>query len=377
MKLVHICSDYSGTHLYRSLISQLGNIILNQIVYVPVRSRELVGMYDITNGQNIKIVYSFILRKWHRLFFFRKINDEFKDFNGKIDIQNYDLIHAHFLFSDGALALKCKKKFGTKYVVTVRNTDINIFFKYLLHLRKTGFEILSHAESVIVLNPRYKEKLLSYLPYSLQQKVQLKMFVVPNGIENFWLENKFSRQSITDNQQLNLLYVGEFSKNKNLETSVKVADSLIDKGINLSFKMVGNYGDNCIAIRKLADKRPYIQIIDKVTDKKKLMQYYREADIFLMVSFYESFGLVYLEAMSQGCPVIYSAGQGIDGYFKNGIIGYSVHPKNTEEIVNAVLKIRENFNLLSANCIENIDSFSWQSVADSLQRIYKPVLTAG
>ena len=43
-----------------------------------------------------------------------------------------------------------------------------------------------------------------------------------------------------------------------------------------------------------------------------------------MPSRYETFGLVYGEAMSQGLPIIYSKGQGVDGYFKEGTVGYGV-----------------------------------------------------
>ena len=45
-----------------------------------------------------------------------------------------------------------------------------------------------------------------------------------------------------------------------------------------------------------------------------------------MTSLGESFGLTYAEAMSQGVPVIYSKGQGFDGQFKEGVVGYHVDP---------------------------------------------------
>ena len=52
-----------------------------------------------------------------------------------------------------------------------------------------------------------------------------------------------------------------------------------------------------------------------------------------MPSFPETFGLVYVEAMSQGLPIIYTKGQGIDGYFEDGKVGYPVNTKDSNDIV--------------------------------------------
>jgi glycosyltransferase involved in cell wall biosynthesis len=58
--------------------------------------------------------------------------------------------------------------------------------------------------------------------------------------------------------------------------------------------------------------------------KEKLLNNYRNSDIFIMPSYNETFGLVYIEAMSQGLPIIYTQNEGVDGYFKEGSVGYSV-----------------------------------------------------
>ncbi|HGK7332802.1 TPA: glycosyltransferase [Streptococcus suis] len=66
-----------------------------------------------------------------------------------------------------------------------------------------------------------------------------------------------------------------------------------------------------------------------------------------MPSFHESFGLVYAEAMSQGMPVIYTRGQGFDGQFEEGVVGFSVDCIDEVEISNKIISIVKGFKFLS------------------------------
>ena len=65
---------------------------------------------------------------------------------------------------------------------------------------------------------------------------------------------------------------------------------------------------------------------------ENFIKYFIESDIFVMPSRYETFGLVYVEALSQGLPVIYTRGQGFDGQIPDGEVGYSVKCNDVNEI---------------------------------------------
>ncbi|MCU0337083.1 MAG: glycosyltransferase, partial [Sediminibacterium sp.] len=122
---------------------------IRQTIYVPVRSAAEIGKYDIVDIPNITLIYAHILQKKHRFLYYTKIKAIYKDLVKKVDSEEIDLIHAHFLFSDGGVALKLKQNFGIPFVTAVRNTDINIFFKYMFHLRKFGQQIMSAANEVL------------------------------------------------------------------------------------------------------------------------------------------------------------------------------------------------------------------------------------
>jgi glycosyltransferase involved in cell wall biosynthesis len=93
-----------------------------------------------------------------------------------------------------------------------------------------------------------------------------------------------------------------------------------------------------------------------------------------MPSFNETFGIVYLEAMSQGLPILYSQNQGIDGYFNYRIPGYSVDPNNLNDIKNKILKAFKNHKKLRINALYHVDKFSWKKITLSYNKLYSDII---
>ena len=92
-----------------------------------------------------------------------------------------------------------------------------------------------------------------------------------------------------------------------------------------------------------------------------------------MPSFTESFGLVYLEALSQGVPVIYSINEGFDKSFENGVIGSSSDPHNPDSIATAIEKVLNDYRQIQRNCIESVNRFDWEIIAEDYLRIYNEI----
>lgn len=375
MKLLHICSDYSNQELYKQMVIHLKEENLEQIVYVPVRKESEINKYNIEAYNNIQIVYDHCLRKRHRFLFKMKIAHITNRIIAKIDLKKIELIHGHFLFSDGAVALKIKQKFNIPYVVTVRNTDVNLFFKYMFHLRCKGIEILLNAERIIFLTPAYVNEVISkYIPTVLHEKIKKKISILPNGLNEYWIENINQRiKQKTD--LLKILYVGDFTPNKNVLSIIKCVAQLKEEGTNIKLTLVGGGGTNSKTVMdrlKNCDKK-IVQFHKSTTNKDDLLSYYRENDLFIMPSFKETFGIVYLEAMSQGLPILYSQGQGVDGYFPNHPPGYAVNPYKIEDIKSKILIAYNNMETLSANSLIHIKYFSWPEIAKEYRFMYNSI----
>jgi glycosyltransferase involved in cell wall biosynthesis len=372
MKVLHICSDFSKQSIYNQLVTNLSIQGINQEVYVPVRTEQEIGKNQNDNLDNVDYKYSFILNKFDRVDYFGKINKIEKDLTSSIDVENCDVIHAHFLFSDGGVAFNLHKKYGIPYIVAIRNTDINIFFKYFFHLRHFAIDILKNASQIIFLSPKYQEYTFeNYIPKRLYDDFLKKTSIVPNGVNSFWLNNIYQKEAFSKKDKVKFLYVGDFSKNKNIQISINALSKMYNNSKDLELVLVGGGGDYDSEIRKLAAKHSsWLKLFDRTESVEVLKAFYEEADIFLMPSKYETFGLVYIEAMSQGLPIIFSEGQGVDGFFKTGEVGFSVKSGDITDLIDKIDLIIENYETISGNCNIKAQQFSWLDISNKYIGVY-------
>lgn len=157
MTLLHICNDFAGSKVHINLTKQLDNKDIIQVVYCPVRDKQLVGKNKF-DGKHIEFIYSFCIKSWYKYAYHYKAFKLYKDLKRNVDLSSVNIIHAHTLFSDGVLAYKAHKEFGLPYVVAVRNTDVNDYIRLMRHCYHTGREILLNAEKVFFISAALKKK---------------------------------------------------------------------------------------------------------------------------------------------------------------------------------------------------------------------------
>jgi len=363
INILHICSYYYGTKLYKNLMNNLLKLNLDLTVYAPCE-------YNYNYERNEKyLISSKCFKKWHRLFFFKKYNKIYNDLEGKIDVKKYDMIHAHSLFANGYVAYKLSKKYNIPYIVAVRNTDINVFFKYFFFLKKLGKKILKNASSVIFLSDSYKQYVTDkYIDVCEKEEFLNKAMVIPNGIDDEWFDSNISSKSMNE-KNINLVFTGRIDKNKNVFTTIKSCEILKNK-YNVTFTIIGK---NCIKnFDKKIERFDYVKYLG-VKNIEEIKKIYKNADIFVMPSRFETFGLVYVEAMSQGLPIIYTKGQGFDGYYKDGVVGYSVKYNDYQEIAKNIEKIIKNYSKISDRCIKHSNEFKWCDIAKQYYNLYTKI----
>jgi L-malate glycosyltransferase len=373
LSLLHICGDFAKQSLYVHLISQLAEKYISQKIYSPVRT-EMEAKWSSTKISGIEHHLHNILNKSDRIFFRRKIMKIFHNLTNVINLSEIDLIHAHFLYSDGAVALQIKKNYGIPFVTAIRNTDVNFFMRYRRDLKWLRDEILLEANRLIFISPAYKQKLLGCIGSVLRKKIAGKCEVIPNGIDESWLQ---STNNVNDssNEVLKLLYVGDFSKNKNIFAILKVTE-LILKENEVELTIVGGGGDGERKVLDYLNKvsAPQIKYLGKISDRKTLQDIYGQHDIFIMPSFNETFGLVYIEALSQGLPIIHSRGQGIDGFFPPGTIAESVDPYSVSDIKAKIEILEKRRPVIKESCIANSKRFAWPLIAKQYKELYEAAI---
>lgn len=366
-RIIHICNDYSKQSLYRSLFLSLSKHLNQQIVYVPVRSKDEIGKYL---HPSLQVIQSHILNPLDRIFFRKKIKKIRNNFLLHIpNLSSRDIIHAHFLYSDGAVALSLKKDFKIKYLVTVRNTDLNYFFKLRPDLYFLMIEILKNAERVIFLNFAYKDRLLKLIPKKNRDLLIRKFSVIPNGLDEHWLEN--SKPLYEPSKIIRLLYVGDFSKNKNVHLVIKAAIKLSQIGFNISLKLAGGGGNYHKKIIQLVSKHEDICEYLGHVNASDLKIIYGTSDILIVPSKHETFGLVFIEALSQGCKLIYTEGEAISGLIEDSSIALGLRKLTSSEIANKIIELNKNTDSSRERSISFSKQFSLNKLSLKYIKIYK------
>lgn len=374
MKVLHINCNYLGTALHKNLIKYLEKKSVKNDVFVPVYKNVDIKLFE----NNIFVEKCF--NKKDRFIFDYKQKKIIKRVNNRMNIYDYNIIHAHTLFTDGNVAMKLSKKYNIPYVVAIRNTDVNYFLKKLFFLRRRGVKIMKNASAIMFLSSAYKKQVFDkYVSIKDKEYLEKKSYIIPNGIDDFWFKNK--KINIEDNIKykvnkqkegnINILYVGKIDKNKNIETTIEALKILKNKKYNVSFYVIGNIKDEEIYNRIV--KHEFVTYIE-AQPMQNLPKYYNKSDIFVMPSKTETFGLVYVESMSQGVPVIYTKGQGFDEQFPEGEIGYHVSCTDSMEIANKIQLIINNYKYLSNNCIKNINKYNWDNISDKYIKIYSKII---
>lgn len=376
MNILHICSYYVGNKLYKKLFSELSQQNdIYQEVYIPIRHKSLINK-NIIDSKTIKFNYDNILLRKDRILYKNKIKKQLKRIESLIyDLNSVDIIHAHTLFSDGGTAYLLKKKFSLKYLVNIRGTDINFFYRYGLHLRGFMKKILENAEFIVFISQAYKDKVLELLPVSFTKKVEHKMHVIPNGIDEIWFDRKKDEKIHKVNDKINLTFTGVLNRNKNLQTVLNVLNAL-NHGEKRYFLHIVGDGPLEVKFKKYAMEKGITQDLKfyGYVNEKELVRIMDKSDIFILPSFQETFGISYIEAISRGVPVIYSKNQGIDGMFEEGQVGYSVNPTDSEDIIRKMKLINNQYLSISDECIRQSKSFTWPNVSKLYRKLYEDFL---
>lgn len=372
-RVVHLNSYFVTNRLHAELVEALDQVPLDQLIYVPVQRAADIGRNrpdrPLRHGT---LEYSRCFGPVTRRLWPAKMALIWRDFARRYQVGHRDVLHAHSLFVNGLVALGAARRWRRPYLVTVRNTDVNVFMKRFPPFRKLGAKILRGASRVVVLSPAYGEvQLRQSLQDDVYAEVQRKLMVVPNGINDFWLDNRRSKRGL--GQEARVLFVGRVDRNKNLATLIRACELLAERGGSTPTVHVAGDGP---LLPRLRQRRwsVRIQYHGHVSSRRTLLALYRDADVLAVPSLRESFGLVYPEAMSQGLPVIYTRGQGFDGYFEDGQVGYAVQATDPREIADRLEDIFAGYERISRGAFEGSTLFAWERVTDQLASAYEEAL---
>src|SRR5690606_36605034 len=173
-----------------------------------------------------------------------------------------------------------------------------------------------------------------------------------------------------DKKVFNLLFIGKFTEGKNV-VPLQLAVNELNKEKNIvHLHLIGEGGKaHQKVLEQLELNKDTMTYHGKIFDLSKLKEHFENADIFVMPSKHETFGLVYVEAMLQGLPILYTANEGIDGFYEERI-GEKVTSSEVEEIKQMLLKLIKNYDSYTIPKQKLIKNHNWKNIALIYQNLY-------
>lgn len=315
----------------------------------------------------------------------------------------FDIIHAHFpgyiapISSYAALLKFLKKRKKIPLVHTIHGIyhdpflvdDVedpfskpikynNIQCKFSLNpIKAINWFVhlpIFNADKLIALTKFEKEELQKYgIPRD-------KIEVVPNGIDLSMFsplppKDKFKKKFKIKGRLI--LFVGQLRRRKGPEYLIMSMPKILEEYPDTSLVFIGYKRNKKIEyIVKENNLENHIRFLGFLSERDKIAAY-RSADVFCLPTNYEGFGIVYLEAMACGTPIVTTDTPGVMEIVipkRNGLL---VPPKDPNELARAIIKLFDSPSLskkISKNNISDVKKYDWKIIAEKIESIYYKLL---
>jgi D-inositol-3-phosphate glycosyltransferase len=317
-----------------------------------------------------------------------------QEFSRIMRTENYDVIHSHYWLS-GKVAMPAAKELGIPLVHTmhtmarVKNLNLAEGETPEPMIRVQGETQVVAAANALIANTDAEGASL----VSLYDACPDIVHVVSPGVDLYTFTPGESRSAAREftgqpHDALVVSFVGRIQPHKGPEVLIRATSELVKHTPLLRHKLIVNVvggasGANTEEVDRLKELSTWLGIDDVVrftppVPRVDLPHWYRAADLVIVPSYSESFGLVALEAQACGTPVVATAVGGLRTAVADGISGVLVDghdPKAWSSVISRLLQEPQRRVLLSMGAIEHASHFGWDVTARGTLDIYDLVIS--
>jgi D-inositol-3-phosphate glycosyltransferase len=317
-----------------------------------------------------------------------------QEFSRIMRTENYDVIHSHYWLS-GKVAMPAAKELGIPLVHTmhtmarVKNLNLAEGETPEPMIRVQGETQVVAAANALIANTDAEGASL----VSLYDACPDTVHVVSPGVDLYTFtpgeSRGVARAHIGQPQDaLVVSFVGRIQPHKGPEVLIRATSELVKHSPLLRPRLIVNIvggasGANTEEVDRLKELTTWLAIDDVVrfsppVPREELPQWYRAADLVVVPSYSESFGLVALEAQACGTPVIATAVGGLRTAVADGISGVLVDghdPKAWSSVISRLLQEPQRRVLLSMGAVEHASHFGWDVTARGTLDVYDLVIS--
>jgi glycogen synthase len=293
------------------------------------------------------------------------------------------VIHLH-TFCLLPLALAIKEQIGTPMVYTAHTLEREEVYTHmgpLEYLMRSAIqeELITLVDRIIVLCKTEMDLLLQYYP-----RVSDRIRIVGNGIDcspsTYHIKAKKSMRTSNVVQ-----YVGRFVERKGIQDLLAAIPYVLDKARATRFVLIGGQTiyDNCKDIEKRWLSNDLLKYRDQITftgwiDAHELEEWYDAADILVVPSRYEPFGMVSLEGMRRGLPIVAAAVGGPMEVLEHGRTGLLFPSMDRVALSYYLLLLLKNPWLrqqIGVSAMEEVSNkWEWLRIAKKVQTVYHEII---
>jgi len=287
-----------------------------------------------------------------------------------------DILHQFHIFYLGATCVFAKKLLGKPLVTSLMGWDtydpihplpkfLNPYLTYVMN------------NSDVIVSP--VKRTLSYI-----KQVCKKVKIIPHGVDaarfNANIDgSKYRRKMRVKKDESLVLSVQRLVQRKGTEYLIYAIRFVIEENPKVKFAIIGDGPEKARLIEltkklKIAKNLTFLGFVNS----EELPKYYSACDIFVLHSLYEQFGIVLVEAMACGKPVVSTKVGAIPEVVDDGKTGFLVEPKNPKQLAEAILKLANDERLrnrLGKEGRRKVEQkYDWNIIAEKYMNEYKQLI---
>lgn len=291
--------------------------------------------------------------------------------------EKIELIHSHWVIPQGLIGAIIQFFIGTPHISSGHGTDIYLVNSY--RIMHPLMRFIGKFSDCITSNSRYTNQLVSGV-----SPITTQLQIIPMGIAL----NEFMYQSTESNEVIHkekiILFVGRLIPLKGCHILIEAISRLHRSDLLYKLIIIGD-GPEKEPLKELANRLKVLSFIHFIgkQNRKALLSYYAEADLLVLPSMpynnqTEGLGVVLLEAMAAGVPVIGSNTGGIPDIIEDRVNGLLFPPGDPDALAEAIIWILSDPEL--TNRIRKMaystvkEGFSWNFISEQFINVYKEAL---
>jgi N-acetyl-alpha-D-glucosaminyl L-malate synthase BshA len=289
--------------------------------------------------------------------------------------EKLDIIHAHYAIPHAISAYLAKQILGDtniKIVTTLHGTDITLVGLEPSYLPVMKFSI-EQSDAVTAVSRFLKEKTLT--SYQIKKPIS----VIPNFVDcskYIRVSDKHVRRQFAPNNEKILIHISNFRPLKRVGDVIRIFN-IVRQKIKSKLLLVGDGPDRSSA-EQLARKLGIVEDVKFLGKQAEIIPLLSIADLFLIPSQSESFGLSALEAMACEVPVVASSVGGLPEVVIHGTTGFISEIGDVERMAKYSVELLTNETkhkmFADASRKRAVDEFEEQGIVSQYENLYEKIL---